>query len=148
MEKQMRYTDALRKLFEVMEGRPDIAEVKFHREDDTFEVIGDSGVHICIGDELRNDATPHKRGTKKGFLDIKIGDVVVAFDEYGHDYAEHRIEVTSIEHYDEYINGKANPCGRRCYGIDLDCCGEESDCFDADDYIEVVTEGNFVRFDE
>ena len=36
MDKDMRYTEALRKLFEVMEGRPDIKEVKFNRENDTL----------------------------------------------------------------------------------------------------------------
>ena len=50
----MRYTEALRKLFEVMEGRADILEVKFNRDNDTFEVIENTGVHICFGDEFRN----------------------------------------------------------------------------------------------
>ena len=49
----MRYTVALRKLFEVMEGRTDIDEVKFNRENDSFDVINSSGVHVCFGDEFR-----------------------------------------------------------------------------------------------
>ena len=50
----MRYTEALRKLFEVMEGRPDIKEVKFDRENDSFDVISDTDVHVCFGNEFRN----------------------------------------------------------------------------------------------
>lgn len=47
------YTQALRKLFEVMEGRSDIQRVKFNRDDDTFEVISDTTDHICFGSEFR-----------------------------------------------------------------------------------------------
>ena len=50
----MRYTEALRKLFEVMEGRPDILEVKFNRENDLFDVVGDTGIHVCFGNEFRS----------------------------------------------------------------------------------------------
>ena len=50
----MKYTEALRKLFEVMEGRPDINEVKFDRENDSFDVVSNTGVHICFGNEFRN----------------------------------------------------------------------------------------------
>ena len=53
----MKYTAALRKLFEVMEGRTDILEVKFNRNDDSFEVVSDTGVHICFGSEFRNKRT-------------------------------------------------------------------------------------------
>ncbi len=49
----MKYTQALRKLFEVMEGRTDITSVKFDRENDTFDVITTSGIHVCFGDEFR-----------------------------------------------------------------------------------------------
>ena len=52
MEK-MRYTKALRKLFEVMDGRPDINEVKFNRDNDSFDVISDTGIHVCFGNEFR-----------------------------------------------------------------------------------------------
>ena len=51
--KKMRYTEALRKLFEVMEGRPDIKEIKFDRENDSFNVISDTGIHVCFGNEFR-----------------------------------------------------------------------------------------------
>lgn len=50
----MKYTEALKKLFEIMEGRPDIKEVKFFRENNSFDVISDTGVHICFCDEFRN----------------------------------------------------------------------------------------------
>ena len=52
--KAMRYTEALSKLFEVMESRPDIKEVKFDRENDSFDVISDTGIHVCFGNEFRN----------------------------------------------------------------------------------------------
>ena len=39
----------------------------------------------------------------KGFLDIKVGDKVIVFDEYSHDYEEHILEVNSIE-YDTYAD--------------------------------------------
>lgn len=51
---KMRYTEALRTLFKIMECRPDIKEVKFDRENDSFDVISDIGVHICFGSEFRN----------------------------------------------------------------------------------------------
>ena len=52
-DNQMRYTEALRKLFEVMEARPDILEVKFNREEDTFDVISNDCTHVCFGSEFR-----------------------------------------------------------------------------------------------
>lgn len=86
-----------------------------------------------------------ERIMSKGFSDIKEGDIVVVYDEYGHDYEEHYFKVESIGYDDEYIS-KQNPKGMRCYGIDLDCWNEEEKDFDTDDYFGVVTEGNFVRF--
>lgn len=59
---EMRYTVALRKLFDVMEGRTDIDEVKFNRKDDSFNVITSSGVHVCFGSEFRH---AHNAGYKK-----------------------------------------------------------------------------------
>ena len=65
MENEMRYTDALRKLFEVMEGRSDILEVKFDRENDSFDVISNNGgVHMCFGKEFRYDM-PEKKIREK-----------------------------------------------------------------------------------
>lgn len=49
----MKYTEALKKVFEVMEGRPDIKQIKFDRENDSFDVISDSGTHVCFSDEFR-----------------------------------------------------------------------------------------------
>jgi len=83
---------------------------------------------------------------KKGFQDIKVGDIVVVWDEYGHDYDEHYLKVEEIEYDNEYINGEANPKGMRCYGTDLDLWDEEAQDYIGDEYITVVTEGNFVRF--
>lgn len=49
----MRYTEALRKLNDVMQGREDIKEVKFDKENNMFEVVDINGrVHICFGDEF------------------------------------------------------------------------------------------------
>lgn len=81
----------------------------------------------------------------KGFLDIKVGDTVVVYDEYSHDYEEHYFKVESIE-YDKENATETNPDGMMCYGTDLDCWNEEINDYDTDDYIGVVTEGNFVCF--
>ena len=50
----MKYSEALKKLFEIMVERPDIKEVKFYREEDVFVVVSNSGDHVCFGDEFRN----------------------------------------------------------------------------------------------
>ena len=76
---------------------------------------------------------------KKGFLDIKVGDNVIVFDEYSHDYTEHILEVTGIE-YDSEFATETNSKGMHCYGTDL----EEEEW--GDDYITQVHEGNFCRF--
>lgn len=73
---------------------------------------------------------------RKLFTDIAIGDIVVVFDEYSHDYVEHKIKVESIEFDKEYIT-EGNPNGMVCYGTDLD---EEEF---GDDAITVVTIANF-----
>ena len=72
----------------------------------------------------------------KGFLDIKVGDKVIVFDEYSHDYSEHILEVNSIEYDSEWAT-ETNPKGMHCYGTDL----EEEEW--GDDYITQVHEGNF-----
>ena len=83
---------------------------------------------------------------ERSFLDIQVGDIVIVYDEYGHDCEQHYFKVESIEYDKEYINGEVNPKGMRCYGIDLDCWDEEFQEYDTDDYIGVVTEGNFCGF--
>lgn len=77
----------------------------------------------------------------KKFKDIKIGNIIIAYDEYSHDYIEHRIKIESIEHDELYIT-EENPDGMVCYGTDLD--REEDD----DDCMSVVTEGNFCRIEK
>lgn len=49
---QMKYIEALMKLFEVMQGRQDILEVKFDRENNSFNVITDDGIHVCFCNEF------------------------------------------------------------------------------------------------
>lgn len=71
------------------------------------------------------------------FKDIKVGDIVIAHDEYSHDYNEHTVKINSIEYDKEYVT-EDNPDGMICYGTDL----EEEEC--GDDYITFVHEGNFV----
>lgn len=71
----------------------------------------------------------------KNFLDISKGDIVVAFDEYSHDYVEHRLRIESIE-FDKEWATESNPDGKICYGTDLGDWG--------DDYMTSVTEANFV----
>lgn len=74
------------------------------------------------------------------FKDIKVGDIVIVYDEYSHDYNEHIIEVESIE-YDKENVTEDNPDGMVCYGTDLE---EEW----GDDYTTVVTVRNFVSIAE
>lgn len=73
---------------------------------------------------------------EKKFLDIQVGDIVIVFDEYAHDYEEHRLKVDSIEYHPDWIT-ETNPLGMHCFGTDLDDWG--------DDYITNIHEGNFVR---
>ena len=75
------------------------------------------------------------------FKDIKVGDVVIVYDEYSHDYNEHIIKVKTIK-YDKENVTEDNPDGKICYGTDL----EEEEW--GDDYITVVTIGNFVSIAE
>lgn len=71
------------------------------------------------------------------FKDIQIGDIVIAYDEYSHDYNEHIIQINSIEYDKEYIT-ETNPSGMVCHGTDL-----EEEQWD-DNYITFIHEGNFV----
>ena len=48
----MRYTEALRKLNDVMQWREDIKEVKFDKENNMFEVVDINGcIHVHISFE-------------------------------------------------------------------------------------------------
>lgn len=50
----MKYTDALAKLYEVMAGRKDILGVKYNHKDNSFSVETTSGRHICFENEFKN----------------------------------------------------------------------------------------------
>lgn len=76
---------------------------------------------------------------KKDFLDIQVGDKVIVYDEYSHDYNGHILQINSVEYDKEYVT-ETNPKGMVFYGTDL----EEEEW--GDDYITVVHEGNFVGF--
>ena len=73
----------------------------------------------------------------KTFLDVKVGDIVICYDEYSHDYIEHEMLVTSTE-YDIANATETNPKGYRLYGEDVSDDNEES-------MICMVYEGNFIR---
>ena len=75
---------------------------------------------------------------EKNFLDIKIGDKVIVYDECSHDYTEHILKVDSIEYHDDWIT-ETNPKGIHCFGTDL-----QEDEY-GDDYITQIHEGNFCR---
>ena len=77
----------------------------------------------------------------KTFLDIKIDDKVIVWDEYSHDYSEHILKVDSIE-YDKDLMTETNPKGMHCFGTDL----QEDEW--GDDYITQIHEGNFCRIVE
>ena len=78
---------------------------------------------------------------EKKFLDIKVGDKVIVWDEYSHDYNEHILQVDSIEYHEDWIT-ETNPKGMHCFGTDL----QEEEW--GDDYITQVNEGNFCRIVE
>ena len=75
---------------------------------------------------------------KNEFFVLAEGDVVIAVDEYAHDYVEHRVRIDSVE-YDEENVCEDNPKGMVCHGRDID---EEEW---GDDYVTVVTPANFIR---
>lgn len=72
----------------------------------------------------------------KKFLDIKVGDKVIVWDEYSHDYNKHILKVDSIEYDKDWIT-ETNPKGMHCFGTDL-----QKDEW-GDNYITQVHEGNF-----
>ena len=78
------------------------------------------------------------------FINIKIGDRVIVFDEYSHDYTQHIILIESKEKDADFIT-KTNPEGIHFFGRDLDYWNEEEDDYEGDDYITNVDEGNFVN---
>lgn len=78
----------------------------------------------------------------KRYTDIQVGDKVICFDEYSHDYIEHLLLVESCEQDKEYITD-TNPEGLVFYGKDLTYPEDETD-----DYITLVTEANYCRIQE
>ena len=78
---------------------------------------------------------------KKDFGDVKIGDIVICYDEYSHDLHWHKVKVNNIE-FDEANRTITNPKGKIYFGKDL----EEKNW--GDDYITVVTESNFISIDD
>lgn len=75
---------------------------------------------------------------EKNFIDIKVGDEVICYDEYAHDYLEHRLKITDMEFDEENIT-ESNPKGAVFYGKDMD----EDEW--GDDYLSRVTESNFIE---
>lgn len=71
---------------------------------------------------------------KNNFDKVKVGDIIICYDQYLHDYDEHVFKVDSIEYEDEENGGK------KCYGQDL-TCGDDEEM-----YIGMVNLENFVRF--
>lgn len=67
----------------------------------------------------------------------KVGEKVICYDEYLHDYVEHTMLVRTIEK-DPEMKTETNPEGVILYGIDLSDADEES-------MICTVSEGNYVR---
>lgn len=78
---------------------------------------------------------------KKNFTDIQAGDIVICYNQYSHDYKEHRFLVTSIEKDKENIT-ETNPEGIVLRGADL------SYPDDVEMSLSNVNEGNFCRYQE
>ena len=77
----------------------------------------------------------------RDFLEVKVGDIVVCYDEYNHDYVEHKVKITSIEEDEEYAT-KTNPKGRVLYGDDLTYADDD------ELMVCVVYESNFVKLNK
>lgn len=75
---------------------------------------------------------------KNTFLNVEVGDIVIAYDEYSRDLDAHFLKVEHIEEDSEYET-ETNPTGRILYGTDL----EEEEW--GDDYITVVNESTFLK---
>ena len=54
----------------------------------------------------------------KTITNVKVGDYVICFDEYLHDYEEHELIIHHIESDPEYATN-TNPLGIVCFGKDL-----------------------------
>lgn len=67
---------------------------------------------------------------------VKVGDHVICFDEYLHDYEEHELIIQHIESDPEYATN-TNPLGIVCFGEDLTTDDEEM-------MLSRVDEGNFI----
>ena len=81
----------------------------------------------------------------KTFTDIKVGDKVIVFDEYAHDYNEHTIEIQEVETDEDYVT-RLNPTGIKAFGKDLTMWDENEQGYLNDDYISLVYQGNFICF--
>lgn len=82
--------------------------------------------------------------TGTSIADVKVGDIVICYDEYGHDYVEHEFRVDSIEHEPAYAT-EEDPTGTILYGTDLGYVDENGEFDEGDDeYIGSVHAGNFV----
>lgn len=71
---------------------------------------------------------------------VKVGDIVVCYDEYTHDYDEHLFKVNNIEEDEEG--------GIKLFGVDLSCVDEETNEYCTDEYISYVHVGNFIGIDK
>ena len=78
---------------------------------------------------------------RKDFLEVKVGDIVICYDEYSHDYVEHEVKITSIEEDEENIT-KTNPKGKVLYGDDLTYADDD------ELMVCVVYESNFVKLNK
>lgn len=80
----------------------------------------------------------------KSFFDLKISDVVVVCDEYSGGANYHTVKVDSVEDDKGYIT-ETNPTGRIYFCTDQEYVNDDGEFEDGDDeYISIVTEGNFV----
>lgn len=72
----------------------------------------------------------------KTITNVKVGDHVICFDEYLHDYEEHELIIHHIESDPEYATN-TNPLGIICFAEDLTTDDEEM-------MLSRVDEGNFI----
>lgn len=77
----MKYTEALKMIYEIMENRPDIKEIKFDRDNDSFDVISSDGhIHMCFGKEFRNIKFCSKCGSEMRLKGTELNNNISLFD--------------------------------------------------------------------
>lgn len=81
-----KYVENLRKLYEVMESRPDIVNVNFNREENSFDVVSENGgVHVCFCSEFENGLGTSDESGSNDYAKLVDGVTVCCGYDFGTD---------------------------------------------------------------